>query len=562
MKRVILTAVSKNASLDKSIPIDAYCIYNREKEAEIWEELPFITAFPSKEDKKRAEDICKHYSFHKIKEIYPRLNEMNGTNHSFEWWYRVLKVWMNLFIQFIYDRETTIKLFVEKYKEEVCEVVIKNDIKVAFEDSLDFYKNGTQNTDFNAWMVGQIIKELRPKKWLIKETSDTITIPSNQKINISWIEKIKNQLRILFPSLTVYGVSSKEALQLEFLLLRKSIFGKRRTDYKVEIINHNYPKPSINFSLDIDNLIFRFLPKVFKQVNKHSSTFGIKRYNLTGPQLFYFESFKIKYATKTVNNGTLFVTQHGSNYGTASSTFVNIAEYDNPFITWGWKTQNDYNGKFYDLPSPLISKLKQKRQAIPTNELSKIILVGTIANLFFFRFDAIPQPTDNIKKRREKLRFIKSLSDETTKQFYYRPYFYDIAALKDKSFFIEKLPTLNILEGDLHQALVRAKLIVLDNPGTTFNLALGANIPLIGFWNEDNWGYSAQAQPYYDKLKAAKVIFNSPKDAANHINSIQRNIQGWWMSEQVQEAVSEWTDKYARTSENWLNEWKTFIKNL
>lgn len=562
MKVLVLGQAGKGYSIDNDLLIDTYCLYTSEEEGEEWEEFPFITAFPFKDDKKRAEDICKYYSFHKIKEIYPRLNEINGTNYPFEWWYRVLKVWLNLFIQFLYDRESTVKLFIEKYQDEECEVTINNSIEVSFEDGLDFYKNGTQNTNFNAWVIGQILKKLKPNKWLLKEDINKLIIVSNQVTKLSWSERLKNRLRTLFPTITVYGVDFKEALQLEWLLFQKSIFRKKTDNYKIDIMKHSYPNPNIEFSLDVDKLIFRFLPKVFKKVKKHSSSFGLKRYNITGPQLFYFESFKMKYASQAVKNGTLFVNQHGSNYGTASSSFVNIAEYDNPFITWGWNKQNDYSGNFYDLPSPLISKLRQKRERIPENELSKIVLVGTIANLFFFRFDAIPQPTDNIQKRKDKLQFIKALSKEVKKEFWYRPYLYDIAALKDKSFFIKRLPDLKILEGDLHHALVRAKLIVLDNPGTTFNLALGANIPLVGFWNENNWGYSSQAQPYYDKLKVAKVIFDSAEEAAQHINTIKEDIQSWWMSKEVQDAVSEWSYQYARTSDNWFAEWKSFIKSL
>ena len=98
-----------------------------------------------------------------------------------------------------------------------------------------------------------------------------------------------------------------------------------------------------------------------------------------------------------------------------------------------------------------------------------------------------------------------------------------------------------------------------DHLGTTINKAVGANIPFVGFWNLNDSPVSEDVLPFFKQLIEVKILFNSAKDAATHINSIWDDIDNWWNDKDVQNAKREWGEKFAKSSVSWRREWIKFL---
>ena len=80
------------------------------------------------------------------------------------------------------------------------------------------------------------------------------------------------------------------------------------------------------------------------------------------------------------------------------------------------------------------------------------------------------------------------------------------------------------------------------------------------FWDPKYWELREAALPYYECLREAEILHNSPESAAKHLNRIQGNIEAWWHSDHVQSARSSFQKRFAYTSHNCLNEWAQILR--
>jgi putative transferase (TIGR04331 family) len=75
---------------------------------------------------------------------------------------------------------------------------------------------------------------------------------------------------------------------------------------------------------------------------------------------------------------------------------------------------------------------------------------------------------------------------------------------------------------------------------------LSRNFPTVAFWDGGLGHLIEEAKPYYKQLVDAKIIFFSPEEAAQHVNSIWEDIDSWWLGSEVQSAREQFVFRYAR----------------
>ena len=64
---------------------------------------------------------------------------------------------------------------------------------------------------------------------------------------------------------------------------------------------------------------------------------------------------------------------------------------------------------------------------------------------------------------------------------FYRPYSSEIDSYPEKSFLKMKVPKIRFIEKNFEERLLKAKCLIVDHPGTTFDIAIAANIPTLLF---------------------------------------------------------------------------------
>ena len=69
-------------------------------------------------------------------------------------------------------------------------------------------------------------------------------------------------------------------------------------------------------------------------------------------------------------------------------------------------------------------------------------------------------------------------------------------------------------------------------------------------------------QPYLDDLCRVKILHDSPESAANLVNEIYEDPLTWWMAPERQKVKDNFCYQFARTSKNFLEEWKAELLKL
>lgn len=267
-------------------------------------------------------------------------------------------------------------------------------------------------------------------------------------------------------------------------------------------------------------------------------------------------NFRIAHIVES--GGAWISAQHGCSYGQNDAFPLGKLEYEtaSAFTTWGWSHRHLYDGVFVPLPSPLLSKLERHR----TND-GDLLFVGTTLTPYLGRFQPGQRPGAVLPYLQMKREFLEALGENARAALSYRPYIHDYG-VDERAWITEAYPNCRFATGGaLTQRYYAARLIVIDHPGTTLLETLACDAPTIAFWDPGEYPMTPAAQPFFDALRAAGILFDAPREAALRVNQIWHRIRDWWIEPGVQRARDGFARQFARTSRTWRREWTTFVRN-
>lgn len=557
MKRLILSSIPADFDPKRDVLLGPWCILGKEHMYPDWETFDIEPdPFPNIQMLTEADLLTCKYANSLIAPLSHKLNNINGVNHSYNFWRLMLLPWLILLVQSTWERQCRIKNCIEKYRNiDLTIQVLNKENHFEFENTLDFLHNGILNPIYNCWIFSKLIENVKSDRWELFCEKDPIEYEANYYQGKSRHLLLRKVNEIIFGNLRCKGVYGIGRINQIFWSLFLSIIPVRENREICNICSEN-EKIDLEWCIDIETFVWRMMPRCFKNLknikkSKQKSKKGRRR--LLGPNIYWDEIEKCRLGLCLENGEKLILTQHGSNYGTAKVyPFPSQMEYrHHAFFSWGWREQEDYCGNFYDLPSPYLTKFQNKHK----ERERSIILVGMGARVITFRLDSFPMPMDQISYRKRKLEFLKNISTEIFKNLYYRPSQDNHPSLNDKSHFRNIFPQIKICDGKLHPQILKCRLLILDHPGTTLNIAMAANIPMICFWDKQQWAFCRQATPYFEALEKVGILYHCGVKAANKVNEIWDNVQDWWNQKAIQDARKDWCYQYARTSKLWWWEW-------
>jgi putative transferase (TIGR04331 family) len=559
MRRLCLTSIPDDFNSKNDILLGPWCLIGKEEKYPNWEDKfvfepdPFSSLEEMALNSERTINFAEIYLY-KLSDL---LNKINETDYSVKFWRLLVFPWLLALTQTTWERQIRIEKFLDRYKGESFEVdLVINNINWNFKDTLDHQISGLFTDEYNHWLYSRLLEKRIPKDWKINwvEKAPHKNVYGQNKTGLK--HRIGVYLSSKFLSSTVYGVNMKTAVVFDFILKIKSLTKLRNNRIQTQ---KNSNIADLEWYLNFDELVKVTLPKFFTDLrNINLPKIHKNKIFLVGPVLYVNDETKLKLALHKEKRGKIITTQHGGGYGVRyfSSSKLPLEYSQYKFFSWGWQKQCNYRISTVALPSPMLSKLKYKKQN------DKIVFVGQVANLYSYRLSQTPQALKQIEYRQAKSKFIENLNQDTYSKLYYRPSLHELGSLADKSYIQNKFPSLKIISDNFHDELFACKLVVLDHPVTTFAMTLATNIPTIGFWDKNLWKMSPQAELYYDKLYKAGIIFYNPKEAAQKVNEVYGDIENWWQQELIQEAIKDWTYQYARTDKNWCKKWITALWKL
>jgi putative transferase (TIGR04331 family) len=267
------------------------------------------------------------------------------------------------------------------------------------------------------------------------------------------------------------------------------------------------------------------------------------------------EVFKL-WTANHVETGIKYITgQHGNNYGTFRYMYPSIEEATaDYFLTWGWT-----DGLSQHTPAFVFKTAGRKIGHY--NQKGGLLLIEQCHGGRVNTWDRCHEFEHYFQ---DQLTLVKKLAKAPYASLTIRlqqPYNYPLGSeisrwqALDDSLKLEF--TMNI--GEL-VSMNRLVVHSYDSTGILETLAL--NIPTLAFWQNGFDHLRESAKPYYQLLVDAGIVHLSPQSTAEKINEVWGDVNAWWSQNKVQDARSQFCERYARQSKKPVRDFKLILSKI
>ena len=128
----------------------------------------------------------------------------------------------------------------------------------------------------------------------------------------------------------------------------------------------------------------------------------------------------------------------------------------------------------------------------------------------------------------------------------------------------DRMPSVHLETGkaNIQTLIAKSRLVVHSYDSTGILEGLASNVPTLGFWDGGLDHLLPRDKPYYELLRGAGILADSPEQAALFVTQYWDDIDGWWKSEQVQSARRVFCEQYARNEKNPIRTMKQLLAQL
>lgn len=511
-------------------------------------------------DQKKIHDALLPLTEHLVlPHLQKELNQRHNVDYNSEYWAILLDPWLSYVVNTTYYYYISLDTLLKKNPNTSFWVnILETPIKWESKDTFDFVYRSYQDPDLHWMLLSILIKNCFSKRIEIQKH-----IPLDKKTVCyhDGIESIKDHRSRRF--LMVKGVSTVQELGLSLFLQLLPPKKNPKKSFHTTLSTSIQEWPTL-FLKTVLELSLKTLPESFdrnfsrldNRAKKQSYKKG--KIRVIGPVTVLYEQIKFYIAHAHTNQEIIISTQHGGNYGwhlIHREPMLIDYKFDH-FLSWGWALANNTYDRVKALPSPYMSRFKNRA----CTSTSNLILVGTDINPYSICF--LPNPFAGkalYHYRQNKVLFLNQLHTDIGQHVLYRGYPLSEGRFPDDTYIRTHIPNIQTLSGNLHPHLFAAKLVCMDHLGTTLSICLAANIPFICFWDPSYCDLNPTALEWTKLLREEGLYFDSPIEAAKQINSIWNTISEWW--ETKKNVVSKLRQLHANT-DPWVLEWMRFLKNL
>lgn len=426
----------------------------------------------------------------------------------------------------------------------------------------DFNKQIVGSEQYNLQIYSHIFIKLSPNYKIINSNKSQpkkkviSKIPLKEKvlrIFTAALSKIFSKKSILMTR-PYFKVNSVQSI-LKLLFKSKFSLIFNNMDYNINIKEDaNIDNRKILFKNNSDNdfqrtlndiFIYNF-PIIFLEGYKNFDN-KVLKLNLQVPSLVLSESalhandiFKFFVAKNKVK---LLYRQHGGGYGLELLATTEKIERESAdiFYTQGWSEDNK--------TIPL--SLSTGKYNVTAND--NINFIMTAMPRYVYRFNFSEDSSKMLAYIENSKQFLSSLKilDNLIIRQYIQDYRWNMK---------ERLQEINkdlVFDNktNYYKQIANARLNIFDHMHTGYLETLSMNIPTIIIIPKNTYYFRDGAKPYIQTLKDVNILFNDPIEASKFVDKIYNDIDSWWLSADIQKVRKEFCYHYARTSENWADEW-------
>jgi putative transferase (TIGR04331 family) len=518
-----------------------------------------------------------------LPEVGTTLNELHGVDHSTRYWRILIGPWLGYFLQMVFDRWTSIHNALIKYQLQETMVLDFSEasmIPQGMNDFSSFFLNDEWNHFIYSLILSHLdisVNKIKPK--IIynnnKELKQRYT-ETTRNLNYSKVYRFFQLISFIFGKNTdALFISTYYPYHLQWLLdLKLRQIPQLRLFLPTPISTIDFNCRNFRVAVDVRNDFENFILSIFprqipalyvegyqKLIRQISNNKWPKK-----PRLIFTangdhsDDHFMAYTAEKVQCGTpLVVAQHGGHFGIGKWYFMEdhqlaIADC---FLSWGWTDSK----RSHIRP---IGMIKNYRPLKIQHSLQKRLLLVTQAtprySYHMFSTTVAGQFLDYLE---DQFKFCQHLSPELKSALKVKLYPHDFG-WNQKERWTDRWPEIELAEdvSDVVNLIKKCRIYVSTYNATTYLESFSMNVPTVMFWNPNHWDLRNSAKPYFEALERAKVFHVTPQSAAQHVNLIWHDVDTWWTSNVVFDAVQNFCEQYSKMPENFLDEIHYNLKDL
>src|ERR1017187_722128 len=550
-----------------------------------WEKLPgqvMKSPWTSLEVRLEAMRVCDAVCERLIIILGEALNAMHSRQHSNRYWRILLEPWLSYYVAAMYDYLIRMGRAIEANPELISLGLSEESfvLPVGTAEFARLMKEDPYNLQLFTRVMRFIGISLTMKNYPVRDCvpKQTITVPS-------WRVRAKQIADVLLRSLgsrqTVLLRSSYFPRHVELHLFgrpgrsvrRLSIDPPRLKPLPVDPVRRLSLRSGLPGYTRFEQLLRETLPL-------HIPPSCVEGYGARGEQTrnlyrdrpraiftenahYYDDVFK-RFAAAAADRGTLLLgIVHGTRMG--APAWMRAEEHEtrifDRYYSWGWEKPNCH-ARVVPMPA---GKLIGRAPIGADNRREGILWATTTAPRYLREFPFVPEQFSVYLEWQQ--RFFAALDPTLKPHARLRPHHedqgWDIVARLKHTFPSLRVETWKI---PFMQSLRKCRLYVCDHCSTTFGEALSADKPTVLFWNYDGNELRAEAQPYFDALRSAGILYYDPVEAAACVNRVYGDVEAWWNDPGRQRARRLFCHRFARTSDDaigiWSNEFRQVLESV
>jgi len=520
------------------------------------------------------------------------LNNLHEVDHTKRYWRIIIGPWLNDFLRLIFDYYTTIQ---DINNSQLVTNTFIIDTKIGDQIPQDFaaFHEYYSRPSYNHFLFGEVIKKTTSIPYQaiknIEYGNVSKIFPSIGKKSL--LAKMKRAIRYIASFLyssflipdkykKIIFVSSyfnnkdlnciqKGLNQLPMSLLFDPTLPSKKANLALRK-RITFEHTDSNFEKLLHSLIPIQIPiayvENYKPYGKLAGLFFPKKPKsiFTANAYYYNEAFKFWSAKAMENDTKLLFSQHGGGIGTAlwSQEEKHMVDSSNVFFTWGWGADSK---KIKNMPA---SKLAYTKKNISKGNPQGDILCVTNSDIINYQHSQFPMPIEKhfVEYTNDIISIHSFLSNESKKYLKYRLYHtnYGRSQWGVEEKFIESGLESFLDKGNVsfYDRVSECRLaIIVYGQNTTVYETLSANFPTMLFWNPSHWELREDAKPYFNLLKECGIYHTNVQSLCQQINKIHVDVDGWWLSDEIQNAIKAFCDQYAFTQESYISDWTNELNN-
>ena len=528
-------------------------------------------------DYKYAMDIYERT----LVELTGQLNTLHGSNHSVRFWRIVLGPWLVYFIEILLDRYRSICVASDSGKVTATWITVKFPEEYLPNDFSEFGDRYLHD-DYNYCLFSQIIKSSKTIPREEKNDVEFLTFGSkstspHQKDDFKWsvIRWLGNYSRAIPDSLQRVVMINSYIRPMGLMKLQLSLkmlpapYRPRvdsvssKVDWEMRR-NIKLEQGGNCFESILKECIPLHIPKIYMEGYSRMAQKAREVYPknprviLTANAYKFDEGFKFWTAHQVDRGVKLAVTQHGGHIGdglwsTDDDHEIKIAD---RYFTWGWTRKNEMKAV------PMPSSMLESRKGCKPNPEGEILCVPCSFPRYPYQMFSVPQGPLVLETFKLQQRFMQAVSSPVSDLLVFR-------IQKDRGWeeglrWRDSDISPKINQGNISYInhLAMSRLCVCFYNGTPFLETFVANYPTLLCWEPKYTELNESAQPYFDLLRKAEILHDTPEQLALKLNEIYGDPLSWWVSAEIQDAKNKFCNRFAKTGDDWATQWKGELLKL